>query len=72
MDIHIDLARRPIPVLVVDADQDGREEWVVFPDAGSSGLALAFESPEEGLLFAGAARADRALLAKIAKALPAK
>lgn len=66
------IARRPIPVLVVDADQDGREEWVVFPDAGSSGLALAFESPEEGLLFAGAARADRALLAKIAKALPAK
>ena len=66
------IARRPLPVLMVDADQDGREEWVVFPDAGASGLALAFESPEEGLVFAGAARADRALLARIVKALPAK
>ena len=63
---------KPIPTLLADADQDGREEWVVFPDAGSSGLALAFESPEEGLVFAGSARADRALLARIVKALPAK
>ena len=66
------IARRPLPVLVVDADQDGREEWIVFPDAGSSGLALAFESPEEGLLFAGSSRADRSLLARILKSLPAK
>lgn len=55
-------SNRKIPTLMIDIDNDGLKEWIIFVDALRSGKAVVFDSIKEGGKYLGCMRFAKSLV----------